>query len=52
MPFGLAFLGTAYSEPALIAFAYAYEQSTLTRLQRRAYEEAVPKTQLKDVISL
>ncbi|KAG8706542.1 hypothetical protein FRC09_002355 [Ceratobasidium sp. 395] len=51
-PFGLAFLGTAYSEPSLIGFAYAYEQKTRTRLERRAYAAAIPKTQLKDVISL
>ncbi|KAG8746487.1 hypothetical protein FRC10_004928 [Ceratobasidium sp. 414] len=51
VPFGLAFLGTAYSEPSLISFAYAYEQKTRTRLQRRAYADAIPKTQLKDVIS-
>ncbi|KAG9103351.1 hypothetical protein FRC06_011350 [Ceratobasidium sp. 370] len=48
MPFGLAFLGTAYSEPSLIGFAYAYEQKTRTRLQRRAYAAAIPKTQLKN----
>ncbi|CAE6518857.1 unnamed protein product [Rhizoctonia solani] len=49
MPFGLSFLGTAYTEPSLIGFAYAYEQSTHTRLERRAYKEAVPTVQLKDV---
>ncbi|KAG9123333.1 hypothetical protein FRC07_015073 [Ceratobasidium sp. 392] len=52
IPFGLAFLGTAYSEPSLIGFAYAYEQNTHTRLQRRAYSSAVPKTQLEDVMLL
>ncbi|CAE6420112.1 unnamed protein product [Rhizoctonia solani] len=46
IPFGLAFLGTAYSEPSLISFAYAYEQQTHTRLGRRAYPLAIPKTQL------
>ncbi|KAG8711031.1 hypothetical protein FRC09_020808, partial [Ceratobasidium sp. 395] len=50
IPFGLSFLGTAYSEPSLIGFAYAYEQKTQVRLQRRAYSAAVPKTQLKDVV--
>ncbi|KAG8763151.1 hypothetical protein FRC12_008680 [Ceratobasidium sp. 428] len=50
IPFGLSFLGTAYSEPSLISFAYAYEQKTQVRLQRRAYSAAVPKTQLKDVV--
>lgn len=50
MPFGISFMGTAYSEPSLIGFAYAYEQHTRTRLQRRAYPEATPKIQLIDVI--
>jgi len=49
-PFGISFLGTAYSEFNLIKYAYAYEQATKTRLQRRAYPEAIPKTQLVDVI--
>ncbi|CAE6478195.1 unnamed protein product [Rhizoctonia solani] len=50
VPFGLSFIGTAYSEPSLIGFAYAYEQRTQTRLKRRAYTEAIPTTQLKDVV--
>ncbi|KZT05015.1 amidase signature enzyme [Laetiporus sulphureus 93-53] len=50
MPFGIAFLGTAYSEETLFKYAYAYEQATKHRLRRRAYEEAVPKAQLKDVM--
>ncbi|KAJ1303810.1 hypothetical protein OPQ81_008232 [Rhizoctonia solani] len=50
MPFGLSFLGTAYSEASLIGFAYAYEQRTHTRLKRLAYKEAIPKTQLQDVV--
>ncbi|CAE7219344.1 unnamed protein product [Rhizoctonia solani] len=49
MPFGLAFLGTAYSEPDLIGFAYAYEQKTRTRLGRRAFFSAIPSTQLEDL---
>ena len=52
MPFGLSFLGTAYTEPSLIGFAYAYEQYTLTRLERRAYKEAVPTIQLKDIADI
>ena len=48
LPFGLCFIGTAWSEFDLIGFAYAYEQETQTRLARRAYDEAIPKTQLKD----
>ncbi|KAF8734576.1 Amidase, partial [Rhizoctonia solani] len=51
IPFGLSFLGTAYTEPSLIGFAYAYEQYTNTRLERRAYKEAIPTIQLKDVIT-
>lgn len=50
VPIGLSFLGTAWSEFELVSYAYAYEQHTHTRLSRRAYEEAIPKTQLWDVI--
>lgn len=50
MPFGLAFLGTAFSEFKLISFAYAYEQATHTRLKVYAFPGAIPKTQLADVI--
>ena len=35
-PFGLCFIGTAWSEFDLIGFAYAYEQETKTRLARKA----------------
>ncbi|KAH7930964.1 amidase signature enzyme [Leucogyrophana mollusca] len=50
LPFGIVFLGTAYSEVQLIGYAYAFEQATKVRLARRAYPEAIPKTQLKDVV--
>ncbi|KAJ3479278.1 hypothetical protein NLI96_g9169 [Meripilus lineatus] len=50
MPFGLSFTGTAFSEFKLISFAFAYEQATQTRLQQLAFADAIPKTQLKDVI--
>ncbi|KAH9848128.1 amidase signature enzyme [Lenzites betulinus] len=50
MPFGLAFLGTAFSEFKLISFAFAYEQATHTRLKVRAFPAAIPKTQLADVV--
>ncbi|KAF7320936.1 hypothetical protein HMN09_00180300 [Mycena chlorophos] len=50
IPFGLSFFGTAFSDFDLIGFAFAYEQKTKTRLQRRAYPAAIPKTQLVDVI--
>jgi amidase len=50
LPFGLVIIGTAFSEFKLISYAYAFEQATQTRLKRMAYPEAIPKTQLKDVI--
>jgi len=50
MPFGLAFLGTAYSEFDLIKYAYAFEQATKARYKQNAYPEATPQTQLVDVI--
>ncbi|KZV72268.1 amidase signature enzyme [Peniophora sp. CONT] len=50
MPFGLSFIGTAWSEFQLIQFAYSYEQATKTRLQRRAFDKAIPKTQILDVM--
>ncbi|KZP00703.1 amidase signature enzyme [Calocera viscosa TUFC12733] len=49
VPFGLAFLGTQFSEYKLVGYAYAYEQQTMTRLQGKPY--VVPQTQLADVIS-
>lgn len=52
IPFGLAFVGTAWSEERLLAYAYAFEQATHVRLKRRAYAEAVPKSQLVDVINV
>lgn len=50
-PFGISFIGTAYSEFNLISYAFAYEQATQTRLERLAYDEAIPATQLRDVIA-
>ena len=50
MPFGISFIGTAFGEFKLISYAFAYEQATHNRLKRLAYKEAIPKTQLKDVI--
>ncbi|KAH9024026.1 amidase signature enzyme [Lactarius deliciosus] len=50
LPFGLSFLGTAFSEFELVGYAFAYEQATHTRLKRLAFPEAIPKTQLADVI--
>ncbi|KAF9525291.1 amidase signature enzyme [Crepidotus variabilis] len=50
VPFGLSFVGTTWSEFNLIGFAYAYEQKTKTRLQKKAKVDAIPKTQLIDVV--
>ncbi|KAH9000713.1 amidase signature domain-containing protein [Lactarius hatsudake] len=50
LPFGLLFLGPAFSEAKLLGYAYAYEQATRTRLSKRAPDTAVPKTQLRDVL--
>ncbi|KAL7284768.1 hypothetical protein ACG7TL_002075 [Trametes sanguinea] len=49
-PFGIAFMGTAFSEFHLISFAFAYEQATHNRLKVLAFPQAIPKTQLVDVI--
>ncbi|EKM57234.1 uncharacterized protein PHACADRAFT_254888 [Phanerochaete carnosa HHB-10118-sp] len=49
-PFGLSFMGTAFSEFKLISFAFAYEQATSTRLKQLAFPEAIPKTQLADIV--
>jgi amidase len=50
IPFGISFMGTAFSEFKLISYAFAYEQKTHNRLKRLAFSAAIPKTQLKDVI--
>ncbi|ESK92785.1 glutamyl-trna amidotransferase subunit a [Moniliophthora roreri MCA 2997] len=50
LPIGLSFIGLAFSEYDLLGYAYAFEQKTKTRLMRKAYPSAVPRTQLKDVI--
>ena len=49
IPFGLSFLGTAWSEASLIGFAYAYEQRTMVRDQVDPY--LIPQTELADVVS-
>ncbi|KAF7800231.1 hypothetical protein EIP86_011478 [Pleurotus ostreatoroseus] len=51
VPFGLSFLGTAFSEFTLVGLAFAYEQKTQTRLARKAFAEAIPTTQLADILS-
>lgn len=50
LPFGIAFMGTAFSEFKLISYAFAYEQATHNRLKQLAMPAAIPKTQLADVI--
>lgn len=51
VPFGFSFIGTAWSEYELIGMAYAFEQSTRVRATgRKAYDAAIPKTQLQDVM--
>lgn len=50
VPFGISFIGTAWTEFQLIGFAYAYEQATNIRFKRLAYPEAIPKAQLKDFV--
>ncbi|KAG7098340.1 hypothetical protein E1B28_000300 [Marasmius oreades] len=50
VPFGLSFFAGAFSEFELVGFGFAYEQKTKTRLGRKAFPAAIPKTQLKDVI--
>ena len=49
-PFGITFAGASLSEATLLSYAYAFEQATQARKQSRPYAEAMPKTQLKDVI--
>ena len=48
IPFGLSFLGAAWSEASLIGFAYAYEQRTMTRDKVKPY--IVPKIELAQVV--
>ncbi|KAF9264070.1 amidase signature enzyme [Marasmius fiardii PR-910] len=50
VPFGLSFFASAFSEFELVGLAFAYEQKTKTRLARKAFPAAIPKTQLRDVI--
>lgn len=50
VPLGLSFLGTAFDEFNLISLAFAYEQATHTRLARKAFQAAIPSTQLGDIV--
>lgn len=49
-PFGISFIGTAYSEARLIELAYSYEQATLNSRKGKPFEAAIPKTQLSDIV--
>ena len=50
LPFGISFIGTAFSESRLIELAYSYEQATLTYSKGKPFPSAIPKTQLSDII--
>ena len=49
-PFGISFIGTAYSEARLIELAYSYEQATLNSKRSKPFEAAIPKTKLSDIV--
>lgn len=49
IPFGLSFIGPAWSEASLIGFAYAYEQRTMVRDQIQPY--IAPQVELADIVS-
>ena len=49
-PFGLAFIGAAYTEAKLIELAYSYEQATQISIQGKPFQAAIPKTQLSDIV--
>ncbi|KAI4250231.1 MAG: hypothetical protein L6R40_000404 [Gallowayella cf. fulva] len=49
IPFGLSFIGPAWSEASLIGYGYAYEQRTMVRDQIQPY--LVPKTELADIVA-
>ncbi|MCJ1276274.1 hypothetical protein MMC21_004079 [Puttea exsequens] len=50
IPFGISFLGPAWSEADLIGYAYAFEQRTLVRNRVQPY--IVPMTELVDVVGM
>lgn len=48
IPFGISFIGEAWSEASLIGFAYAFEQRTMVRNKVQPY--IVPRTELVDLV--
>ncbi|KAL8732124.1 MAG: hypothetical protein Q9181_004051 [Wetmoreana brouardii] len=48
VPFGLSFIGPAWSEASLIGYAYAFEQRTMVRDQVQPY--LVPSVELAEVV--
>ena len=50
IPFGLSFLGAAWSEADLIGYAYAYEQRTMTRNKVQPF--IMPTTELVNVVGM
>lgn len=48
IPFGISFMGRAWSEETLIGFAYAFEQRTMMR--RKIAPHIVPKTELRPTL--
>lgn len=48
IPFGLSFLGPAWSEATLISFAYAFEQRT--RVRNMVQPFVMPNTEMKDIV--
>lgn len=49
IPFGLSFIGPAWSEASLIGYAYAFEQRTMVRNQVQPF--LVPNVELSEVVS-
>ncbi|UJR20529.1 hypothetical protein I4U23_023656 [Adineta vaga] len=49
-PFGLSFIGRAYSESKLIELAYSYEQATQNYKNGKPFQAALPKTQISDIL--
>ncbi|PVG01543.1 amidase signature enzyme [Serendipita vermifera] len=52
LPFGIAFMGGAWSERTLIGCAYSLEQKLRTRWQRKAYHAAIPRSQINATVEV